>query len=181
MHPLKLVEIKNPFGILQPNPNTTGVGWVFFISKNMFWWDTLRSTLLGTLRMSWKEPAPLKTFRSRFGKVGNIAKIVLSVDKRLWTVSLPRYYGPNSKTCHSCLHLFKFPQFIPFHINAGGLGWVWCWPTYHGHAQKCTHKKSFCGLGLFAHASFLPDSHENWFMTDFHQNTMSLCFGDNPS
>ena len=42
MHPLKLVEIKNPFGILQP---TTQIPqeWVgfFLFQKNMFWWDTL--------------------------------------------------------------------------------------------------------------------------------------------
>ena len=42
MHPLKLVEIKDPFGILQP---TTRIlrEWVgfFLFQKNMFWWDTL--------------------------------------------------------------------------------------------------------------------------------------------
>ena len=42
MHPLKVVEIKNPFGILQP---TTQIprDWVgiFLFQKNMFWWDTL--------------------------------------------------------------------------------------------------------------------------------------------
>ena len=45
MHPLKLVEIKNPFGILQP---TTQIPreWVgfFLFQKNMFWWDTLMYT-----------------------------------------------------------------------------------------------------------------------------------------
>ena len=45
MHPLKVVEIKNPFGILQP---TTQIprDWVgiFLFQKNMFWWDTLINT-----------------------------------------------------------------------------------------------------------------------------------------
>ena len=44
MHPLKVVEIKNPFGIFQPNTQIPRewVGFIFFL-KNMFWWDTLMS------------------------------------------------------------------------------------------------------------------------------------------
>ena len=42
MHPLKLVKIKNPFGILQTNPQIPRE-WVgnFDFQKNMFGWDTL--------------------------------------------------------------------------------------------------------------------------------------------
>ena len=42
MHPLKVVEIKNPFGIFQPTTQIPQewVGFIFFL-KNMFWWDTL--------------------------------------------------------------------------------------------------------------------------------------------
>ena len=42
VHPLKLVQIKNPFGILQTNPQIPQK-WVglFYFQKNMFCWDTL--------------------------------------------------------------------------------------------------------------------------------------------
>ena len=42
VHPLKLVQIKNPFGILQTNPQIPRE-WVgnFDFQKNMFGWDTL--------------------------------------------------------------------------------------------------------------------------------------------
>ena len=46
MHPLKLVQIKNPFGILQTNPQIPRE-WVgnFDFQKNMFGWDTLMHSL----------------------------------------------------------------------------------------------------------------------------------------
>ena len=42
VHPLKVVEIKNPFGIFQPTTQIPRewVGFIFFL-KNVFWWDTL--------------------------------------------------------------------------------------------------------------------------------------------
>ena len=49
MHPLKVVEIKNPFGIFQPTTQIPRewVGFIFFL-KNMFWWDTLLLTPIFT-------------------------------------------------------------------------------------------------------------------------------------
>ena len=46
VHPLKVVKIKNPFGILQTNPQIPRE-WVgnFDYQKNMFGWDTLMTIL----------------------------------------------------------------------------------------------------------------------------------------
>ena len=35
------------------HPNTTGVGWIFLLQKNMFWWDTLACTE-GGKREGWE-------------------------------------------------------------------------------------------------------------------------------
>ena len=58
MHPLKLVQIKNPFGILSTNPQIPWewVGPIFF-KKKMFGWDTLvtnhSTTFLTTAIICW--------------------------------------------------------------------------------------------------------------------------------
>ena len=54
VHPLKLVQIKNPFGILQTNPQIPQK-WVglFYFQKNMFSWDTLIDTFQQTGCKSW--------------------------------------------------------------------------------------------------------------------------------
>ena len=49
VHPFKLVQIKNPFGILPTNPQIPWewVGNIFF-KKNMFGWDTLMYSMIST-------------------------------------------------------------------------------------------------------------------------------------
>ena len=51
VHPLKVVEIKNPFGIFQPTTQIPPewVGFIFVL-KNMFWWDTLLPILVSCFK-----------------------------------------------------------------------------------------------------------------------------------
>ena len=74
MHPLKLVQIKNPFGILSTNPQIPWewVGPIFF-KKKMFGWDTLMYMLSSIAEITSPSPNP---------QFGHLVKLCEEIDQK---------------------------------------------------------------------------------------------------